>query len=60
MSHQPPSRHERFSLDGNRLHQAACASYVTGLLLIFAFSLYLLPDDAGIGRLLFGAGAAAS
>ncbi len=40
--------------DGHRIrHRAACAGYAIGLLLIFALSLYLLPHDTGVGRLLF-------
>ena len=40
--------------DGRRIrHQVACAGYAIGLLLIFAFSLYLLPHDTGVGKLLF-------
>ena len=40
--------------DGRRIrHQVACAGYAIGLLLIFAFSLYLLPQDTGVGKLLF-------
>lgn len=41
-------------------HKAACTSYVVGLLLVFLFSLYLLPHDTGVGRLLFSTAPAES
>jgi len=33
-----------------------CLGYVIGLLLVFGLSLYLLPGDAGVGKLLYDAG----
>lgn len=32
-----------------------CAAYVLGLILVFLFSLLLLPEDAGLGKLLWSA-----
>ena len=34
----------------------ACIAYAAGLLLVFVLSLYLLPEDSGVGRMLHEAG----
>lgn len=37
----------------HRHHRLINLAYVLGLLLVFALSLWLLPDDTGLGKLLW-------
>ena len=38
----------------SRANALVSLGYVLGLLLVFAFSLYLLPAHTGVGKLLWG------